>query len=139
VFERALRYRDSYDRRRGEPLGWLLGIARRSIEDARLRPHATEGLEAHDRPSAEDLEGSALRRLTLTAAVEQLDERDRELLALRYGADLRAREIGEVVGMRTNAVEVALHRALNQLRATLETTAEPQPPDLGESATRAAG
>jgi DNA-directed RNA polymerase specialized sigma24 family protein len=29
VFERALRYRDSYDRSKGEPVAWLLGIARR--------------------------------------------------------------------------------------------------------------
>ena len=29
AFERALRYRDSYDPRRGEPVAWLIGIARR--------------------------------------------------------------------------------------------------------------
>ena len=27
VFERALRYRESYDRSKGEPIAWLLGIA----------------------------------------------------------------------------------------------------------------
>src|ERR687898_3458631 len=31
TFERALRYRDSYDRSKGEPVGWLIGIARRVI------------------------------------------------------------------------------------------------------------
>ena len=29
VFERALRYRASYDESRGQPVPWLLGIARR--------------------------------------------------------------------------------------------------------------
>src|ERR687884_1713149 len=33
-FERALRSRDSYARRKGEPITWLLGIARRCIDDA---------------------------------------------------------------------------------------------------------
>ena len=35
--------------------------------------------------------------------------------ALRYGADLTARQIGELLGQRTNAVEVALARAIKGL------------------------
>src|ERR671936_2683613 len=31
TFERALRYRSTFDPRRGEPISWLLGIARREI------------------------------------------------------------------------------------------------------------
>ena len=50
-----------------------------------------------------------------------LPERDAELIALRYGADLTAKQIAEVTGMRTNAVEVALHRTLATLRQVLET------------------
>ena len=34
TFARALRYRDSYDPKKGEPIAWLLGIARRCIADA---------------------------------------------------------------------------------------------------------
>jgi RNA polymerase sigma factor (sigma-70 family) len=49
-----------------------------------------------------------------------LGEREQELIALRYGADLTARQIGEIVGAETNAVEVALHRALGRLRTALE-------------------
>jgi DNA-directed RNA polymerase specialized sigma24 family protein len=48
-------------------------------------------------------------RLDVRRAIRLLPERDRELLALRYGADLSAKEIGTLVDMRTNAVEVALH------------------------------
>jgi hypothetical protein len=40
TFERALRYRDRYDERRGEPIAWLLGIARNCVYDAQLRPRA---------------------------------------------------------------------------------------------------
>ena len=57
----------------------------------------------------------------------QLDERARELIALRYGADLTARQIGEVLGERTNTVEVALHRALARLRAILADEETPKP------------
>jgi DNA-directed RNA polymerase specialized sigma24 family protein len=40
-------------------------------------------------------------------------------VALRYGADLTAREMGELLYMRTNTVEVKLHRALEKLRWAL--------------------
>jgi RNA polymerase sigma factor (sigma-70 family) len=120
VFERALRYRSSYDESRGQPLPWLLGIARRCVDDAvSCRPPIAES-EAGEQPSTEDLEGEAVRRLAVVRALESLDERGRELIALRYGADLRAREIGEVLGMKTNAVEVALHRTLAAIRAQLD-------------------
>ena len=55
----------------------------------------------------------------MQAAVARLGERDRELIALRYGADLKVREIAELLGERTNTVEVALHRALGRLRDDL--------------------
>ena len=72
--------------------------------------------------SSEDLEADALQRLTVAAAVDGLDERSRDLVALRYGADLSARQIGEILGLKTNAVEVALHRTLARLRPELEET-----------------
>lgn len=123
TFERALRYRNSYDPKKGEPLPWLIGIARRLIEG---RPPALElPSELPDRSDAGDLEEAAVRRLALSSAVSQLDARDRELIALRYGADLTARQIAETLDLRTNAVEVALHRALGRLRATYEEPDDP--------------
>jgi RNA polymerase sigma-70 factor (ECF subfamily) len=117
VFERALRYRSAYDPSKGEPAAWLIGIARHRL---RLGHAPTVPLEDADEPvTPRDLETDTVERLTLREAVAQLDDRDAELLALRYGADLKARQIGEALGMRTNAVEVALHRSLGRLRAIL--------------------
>jgi RNA polymerase sigma-70 factor (ECF subfamily) len=124
TFERALRYRDSYDPRRGEPVSWLIGIARRCIEGARLRPEPLE--HPDETPDTLDVEAEAVERLTLAHAVDRLEERDRELIALRYGSDLSARQIGELLELRTNAVEVALHRALARLRKLLEGEDEQQ-------------
>lgn len=119
VFERALRYRDSYDPSRGEPLGWLLGIARRCVEDAR-RQHGAETVTELEQPSLEDVEADALQRVAVASAIGRLDDRSQDLVALRYGADLTARQIAGVLGMKTNAVEVALHRTLAKLRPELE-------------------
>jgi RNA polymerase sigma-70 factor, ECF subfamily len=122
TFERALRYRDSYDRRKGEPITWLLGIARRCIDDALSnRVPFAEPSELEGPGHEED----SLRRLELRRALGRLAERDRELLALRYGADLTARQIGELLEQKTNAVEVALHRALERLRRQLDRGDDP--------------
>jgi RNA polymerase sigma-70 factor, ECF subfamily len=119
TFERAVRYRKTYDSTKGEPIAWLLGIARRCIESSAVA-RTPVPQELPDAPAPGDLEEHTVRRLTLSAAVSALDEHDRELVALRYGADLTSRQIGEVVGARANTVDVALHRALARLRAILD-------------------
>jgi RNA polymerase sigma factor (sigma-70 family) len=119
VFENAVRYRDTYDQARGEPVTWLLGIARRCVAQALVGRQEVPA-ELREEPDGGDLERETIERLTLQAALQGLDERDRELIALRYGADLRAREIGHVLGLEPNAVDVALHRARARLRSALE-------------------
>jgi RNA polymerase sigma-70 factor (ECF subfamily) len=119
VFERAVRYRSSYDAARGAPLPWLIGIARRCIDGRRLMP-VPAGALGFEGAAQDDLETAAVDRMTLAAALSTLDQRARELVALRYGADLSARQIGALLGLQTNAVEVALHRALARLRGELE-------------------
>jgi RNA polymerase sigma-70 factor (ECF subfamily) len=119
VFERAVRYRSSFDPRRGEAVSWLIGIARRCIESHRALPlqHAPV---ADEQAAPGELEARAVERLALREAISDLDERSRDLLALRYGADLTARQIGSVLDLTPNAVDVALHRALARLRTSLE-------------------
>jgi RNA polymerase sigma-70 factor (ECF subfamily) len=125
TFERALRYLETYDASKGEPLGWLIGIARRCIADHARSPRG--GPEPASTPAPIDLETDAVRRLSLRAALVALDERDRELLALRYGADLSAAQIGRLAGMKAGAVRVALKRARERLAVALE---QPPPDEL---------
>jgi RNA polymerase sigma-70 factor, ECF subfamily len=120
VFERALRYRESYDRSKGEPVAGLLGIARRCTSAA-LAARVEVQPEIVQRTNDRSLEEDSVRRLTLAPALAQLGDRDRELIALRFGADLTATQIARILDLRTNAVEVALHRALVRLRSILET------------------
>jgi RNA polymerase sigma factor (sigma-70 family) len=118
TFERALRYRDSYDPSKGQPIAWLIGIARRCVNEglARRQLIVPDPLDA---PAPDDMEETIVRRVELAGAVARLEERERELIGLRYGADLTARQIAQLWGMQTNAVEVALHRALLRLRGIL--------------------
>ena len=119
TIERALRYRDSYTPSKGSPNAWLIGIAKRCLLDAsRVRLNPASGFEAAD-DWADDVAGVAVRRIDLQRALARLDEREQELIALRYGAGLTAREIGEIVQLRPNTVDVTLHRALARLRIFL--------------------
>ena len=117
--ERGLRYRGSYDAAKGDPVSWLIGIARRVISDflaSRRDPMA----ESSETASSQDVEARTLRRVALHDAVAQLDAADRELIALRYGADLTTAQIANLWNVRPNTVDVRVHRALGRLRATLE-------------------
>ena len=119
TFERALRYRWEFDPRRGEPVAWLIGIARRCISD-HFADRPIPVADVPEKAAPGELAADVAARIDLRRTVGGLPERDRELVALRYGADLTARQIGELLGMKTNAVEVALHRALQSLREALE-------------------
>jgi RNA polymerase sigma factor (sigma-70 family) len=121
VFENAVRYRNTYDPWRGQPLPWLLGIARRCIAQAvAARPPGDLHSVEVDVAGVTDLEGEIVDRLTLQEALETLGDDDRELIALRYGADLSTKKIAELLEKTPNAVDVAMHRALARLRDALE-------------------
>ena len=117
VFERALRYRWSYNPDKAAPITWLMAIARSLLADrgrGGATPVAEDAIELVD-PLA--VEGESMRRLDLRAAVAQLSERDRELIGLRYGADLTAAQIAELLESEPHAVEVSLSRAVSRLRS----------------------
>src|SRR3989449_11599574 len=91
VFERALRSRDSFDPDRGTPTAWLIGIARHRLNGER-GPTAVSLDDAPELTAPMDLEGDVVRKLSLGDALSHLGDRDRELIALRYGPHLRPRD-----------------------------------------------
>src|SRR6478735_11270490 len=83
AFERAYRKRHRFDPERGEPRAWLFGIARNAaLDELRRRGRqaelAAEPADVETFGPAEGAEHSE-RRLTVTAALERLEPREREL------------------------------------------------------------
>ena len=118
VMVRAVRYRASYDPSKGAPDTWLLGIARTCVGDHL----ASRPLVLDERPEAAapgELETETVDRMAVGNAVARLDERDRELIALRYGADMSTKQISEILGLSPNAIDVALHRTRDRLSVEL--------------------
>jgi RNA polymerase sigma-70 factor (ECF subfamily) len=120
TFERAWRARARYRKDRAAVSTWLLAIARNaavdhlrrsrpvvSLEEAALRDPAT--------PETEALRRAESRRLRDLLAA--LPERERELVALKYGAGATNRAIATITGLGESNVGTILHRTIGALRA----------------------
>ncbi len=122
TFEKAWRARHQYRRDLAGFTTWLLTIARNvAIDEQRAtRPHVS--LEAAAALAAagatpEDaavLDSDARR---LASLLLDVPERDRELLALKYGAGLTNRAIARATGLSESNVGTILHRAVQTLRS----------------------
>jgi len=121
TIERALKYRSTYDPRLGSQAAWLAGIANHCIADT-VRSTTRLELYGLDAPEgfADDLAANTAMRAELAQALAALDDRGRELIALRYGADLSSKEIGRILDLKAGSVDVAIHRTLARLRDLLE-------------------
>jgi RNA polymerase sigma-70 factor, ECF subfamily len=120
AFERAYRKRSRFDPGRGEPRAWLFGIARTAaLDELRRRGRqaelAAEPTDLAAAPAHETAEASE-RRLALTAALAQLEARERELIALKFFAGLSNAEIAAVLGVSESNAGTKLHRAVTKLR-----------------------
>jgi len=120
AFERAYRKRNRFDPERGEPRAWLFGIARNAaLDELRRRGrHAELTAEPADLETPRSAEGAehSERRLAVAAALERLEPRERELIALKFFAGLANAEIAQVLGIGESNAGTKLHRAMTKLR-----------------------
>jgi RNA polymerase sigma-70 factor (ECF subfamily) len=121
AFERALRARGRFDRRRASQKTWLYAIALNVLRDHVRRAAAeTRALERAGNPSEEvDPLASIEHRDELGRAMNTLSAEEREAIAMRFGADLTVPEIAKVLGEPLTTVEGRVYRALRKLRSEL--------------------
>lgn len=130
IFERAYRYRDTYDSARSAFSTWITQIAHNwvnnhLISEERHERHETptDG-EMEDLPSAEAspeaqiVAREAIQQLLM--CLERLAARDRQVVALRFGSDVRNKDIAELLELKEHTVSVILLRALERLRTCQE-------------------
>lgn len=127
AFERAYRKRRSFDPRRGNRRAWLFGIARNAaLDELRRRKRIAElpgDQPDSDAPAPEELAETALRRTSLRQAMATLDDRERELVALKFFSGLGNVEIAAVIGTSESNVGTRLHRTVNKLRRACDEAA----------------
>ena len=123
TFERALRMWSRFEPARGPVLPWLVTIARRIAldhfrSDARRRTRERRAAARDDvvrQPPAEpnDLPPD------IAAALANLTQSEREIVALRVLLDLDGAETAATLGISPSACSTQLHRAMTKLRAEL--------------------
>jgi RNA polymerase sigma factor (sigma-70 family) len=122
AFERALRGR--YNPRKGSAKTWLYAIALNVLRDHARRDAAYARASERLVPVPEGrLDGRLAAvedRDELMRALATLSEEEREVIALRFGAELAMPEIAESLGVKLTTVEGRVYRALRKLRAELE-------------------
>jgi RNA polymerase sigma-70 factor (ECF subfamily) len=117
AFERAYRKRRSFDRRRGSQRAWLFGIARNAALDELRRRRRTTALVAEPGEiAAHDDPDLLVRRVTVRDALNRMEPRDRELIALKFHGGLNNGEIAKLLGTSESNVGTRLHRAVSKLR-----------------------
>jgi len=124
TFEKAWRNRARYRRDLAAFSTWVFTIARRVAVDRYRRRRPTEPLETLARrphlETLEDLTQARAERERLRVLLARLTDRERELVALKYGAGLTNRAIAGLTGLTESNVGVILHRTTQALRADWE-------------------
>jgi RNA polymerase sigma-70 factor (ECF subfamily) len=126
AFERAYRRRGSFRPARGSARAWLFGIARNAALDE-LRRRGRAAPPQPEPPRREDLAAdpaeTGLRRALLHGALESLQPRERELVALKFFAGLTNRELAAVIGTTETNAGTRVHRVIEKLREACHETA----------------
>jgi RNA polymerase sigma-70 factor (sigma-E family) len=105
--------------RSGDPTPWVVRVAGNLAID-RWRRHRTAA--RHPMPVADPT--STPDRVDLHRALDTLSRRQREVIVLRYFADLPEAAVAEELGCSVGTVKTHTSRALASLRATLAPTGE---------------
>jgi len=121
TFEKAWRARHRYRRDVAGFATWLLSIARNvAIDHIRARrldlplELAAEVPARSNTPEDDMVQGSEAERLAGLLAT--LPDRERELMALKYGAGMTNRAIARATGLSESNIGTILHRAVQTLR-----------------------
>lgn len=122
TFERVVRSWARFDRNRAEPRTWIMAIARNQLADHFRRQSHRNAVSLDEHPalaaslaSSDDPAARWLSQETVRGWLMLLEPREREVLALRFGADLRAAEIAETLGLTEATVHQISSRALRRL------------------------
>ena len=132
VFIEALESLDNY-REQGSFAGWLFSIARRKVVDHYRRPDSEIPLEMANSDelvsTAKTLESHVIHDECLHRLAQELQTlapEKQEVLAQRFFAGLKYKEIASVLGKSEGAIKMVVYRTLNELRERMLAVEETQ-------------
>jgi RNA polymerase sigma factor (sigma-70 family) len=120
AFERAWRKRRQLDRGRGTPRAWLFGIARNAALDELRRRGRIAEPQAEIAASVANPADAVVDRAVLQQALDGLNGRERELVALKFFAGLSNVEIATVIRTSETNAGTRVHRVIEKLRRSID-------------------
>lgn len=105
---------------RGHAEAWVVRVAGNQAIDVWRRRRRVTDTEAPEVATP----GPDVQRVDLHRALAGLSKRQREVVVLRYVADLPEAEVARVIGCSAGSVKVHASRGLAALRATIGTSQE---------------
>jgi RNA polymerase sigma-70 factor (ECF subfamily) len=123
TFTSVWRSAGSYRPERGPAAPWLYAIARNAIVDrmrARNEPPAEAPDLASDEPGPSDRAESSFVSWRVHRALEELTDKEREVVELAYWSGLSQSEVAEFLHIPLGTVKTRTRSALSRLAAILE-------------------
>ncbi|HEX8103130.1 MAG TPA: RNA polymerase sigma factor [Solirubrobacteraceae bacterium] len=123
TFEKALRGRRGFDRRKASEKTWLYSIALNTLRDHVRRQGAENRALERSGPAPDEDPADPFADLghrdEVARALGVLSAEEREAVALRFGADLTVPEMAKLLGHELTTAEGRVYRALRKLRAEI--------------------
>src|SRR3954451_2710682 len=122
TFERVVRSWARFDPEFASPRTWIMAIARNILADHFRRQSHRNAVSLDEHPSlaaslatSDDPAAEFLSRATARDWLSRLEPRERDVLALRFGADMPAAEIARTLDLSEANVHQISSRALRRL------------------------
>ena len=123
VFLKVVEKFDRFDPKRAALSTWIISITRNTVADyyrAGKKISSVEIDSLGDTLSSSDEPGSIIVRneqnRVLIKALNKLTDRERNLIALKYGAELGNKEIAQIMELTESNVAIIIFRSLQKLR-----------------------
>lgn len=123
VLEKAWTKRNRYRKDRAAFSTWLFAIARNEVVTYLRKRRITLPISMAEEVTSEAAETLAEQSQDmshLARLLADLPEREREIISLKFGADLNNREISTVIKLSESNVGTILSRVLQKLREQME-------------------
>lgn len=120
TFLKALKYRSKYNPGLSNPRTWLTTIAKNLVTDyykskyKHLESTLDENFDIAD--DADDNIDVDIMYSQVVNILDKMNEKDKELIILRYVNEFDLDEIASMMGMSYDSVKVAVNRAIQKLR-----------------------
>lgn len=127
IFERIMIKYHTFSGNNSSFESWIFKIAKNTINDFYRKKYKFLNFSLDSiinrftpKSSPDEIILSKESNVYLLKALQKLNEKERSIVSLKYGAELKNTQIAKLMNLNESNVNVILHRSLKKLKKTLE-------------------